>query len=122
MCILRESAIQDWGFDLPKEIPYNSATSKYTDFLLATASGKTATPFEKTKVAAYTLAAIAPYMRFYAFISNEIQTLLDPNDGSHKYKKWIDSYSSQSFEVGLVILHQAFSLVFTFFGWIGILL
>ncbi|CBI37195.3 unnamed protein product, partial [Vitis vinifera] len=95
---MRDDAVRDWGFDLPKEIPYNSATSKYTDFLLATASGKTATPFEKTKVAAYTLAAIAPYMRFYAFISNEIQTLLDPNDGSHKYKKWIDSYSSQSFE------------------------
>ncbi|RVX19417.1 Bifunctional TH2 protein, mitochondrial [Vitis vinifera] len=95
---MRDDAVRDWGFDLPKEIPYNSATSKYTDFLLATASGKTATPFEKTKVAAYTLAAIAPYMRFYAFISNEIQTLLDPNDDSHKYKKWIDSYSSQSFE------------------------
>lgn len=105
MHILREFSFHEWGFELPKEIPCNPATSKYTDFLLATASEKAATPFEKTKLSAYTLAAMAPYLRFYAFISQEIQALLDPDDGSHKYKNWIDSYSSLDFEVCLIILH-----------------
>ncbi|OMO98144.1 Thiaminase-2/PQQ biosynthesis protein C [Corchorus capsularis] len=84
-----------------------NATVKYIDFLLATASGriegekvpgKIATPFEKTKVAAYTLCAIAPCMTLFSFINKEIQALLDPNDSSHIYKKWIDDYCSQNFE------------------------
>ena len=82
------------------------------DFLLATASGriegekvpgKIATPFEKTKIAAYTLGAVAPCMRLFAFINKEIQALLDPNDSSHIYKKWIDHYCSQNFEVHQII-------------------
>jgi thiaminase len=75
---------------------------------LATASGKVegvkgpgklATPFERTKVAAYTLAAITPCMRLYSFLGKELQALLDPEDDRHPYKKWIDSYSSESFQV-----------------------
>ncbi|KAF8394222.1 hypothetical protein HHK36_020429 [Tetracentron sinense] len=87
----------------------NSTTIKYTDFLVATASGKIegekgpvtiATPFEKTKVAAYTLGAMTPCMRLYAFLGKEIQSLLvlDPDDSNHLYKKWVDNYSSESFE------------------------
>ncbi|XVF21500.1 hypothetical protein REPUB_Repub12eG0095400 [Reevesia pubescens] len=37
-------------------------------------------------------------MRLFAFITKEIQALLDPNDSSHIYKKWIDHYCSQNFE------------------------
>lgn len=87
--------------------------NKYTDFLLATASGKIegeksapgkiATPFEKTKVAAYALAALAPCIRLYAFISTEIQGFLNSDDyESHMYKTWIDNYSSQILEVRLI--------------------
>ncbi|KAJ6974833.1 bifunctional TH2 protein [Populus alba x Populus x berolinensis] len=97
----------EWGTDPGKERTVNSATVKYTDFLLATASGKVegvkgpgklATPFERTKVAAYTLAAMTPCMRLYSFLGKELQALLDPEDDRHPYKKWIDSYSSESFQ------------------------
>ncbi|THF99551.1 hypothetical protein TEA_003396 [Camellia sinensis var. sinensis] len=99
--------MQEWGSDMVKENILNSATVKYTDFLLATASGKIegvkgpgklATPFEKTKLAAYTLGAMTPCMRLYAFIGKEVQALLDSNESSHLYKTWIDNYSSESFQ------------------------
>ncbi|CAK9137718.1 unnamed protein product [Ilex paraguariensis] len=98
---------REWGSDVAKESTFNSATVKYTDFLLATASGKVegvkvpgklATPFEKTKVAAYTLGAMTPCMRLYAFLGKELEALLDPNESSHLYKKWIDNYSSEGFQ------------------------
>ncbi|PRQ25705.1 putative aminopyrimidine aminohydrolase [Rosa chinensis] len=104
---LHDKLIRDWGIEVPDEGVSNDAATKYTDFLLATASGKVeggrvpgkiATPFEKTKLAAYTLAAVAPFMRLYAYISNKIQGILDPDDNSHIYKRWIDSFSSKDFE------------------------
>ncbi|KAL6968137.1 hypothetical protein U1Q18_033940 [Sarracenia purpurea var. burkii] len=102
-----QHTVREWGFELPSEIISDSATVKYTDFLLATASGKVegekfpgkiATPFEKTKLAAYTLAAMGPCLRLYAFISKEILAIHDPDQGNHIYKKWIDSLSSHDFE------------------------
>ncbi|KAK9735617.1 hypothetical protein RND81_04G216100 [Saponaria officinalis] len=104
---LHDSFAQEWGSDLSKDSPVNSATQKYTDFLLATATGKVeglkgpgklATPFEKTKIAAYTLGAMTPCMRLYAFIGKELQALLDPDTDNHPYKKWIHSYSSEGFQ------------------------
>ncbi|XP_024991848.1 bifunctional TH2 protein, mitochondrial-like isoform X2 [Cynara cardunculus var. scolymus] len=101
------SFCQEWGFDVSKETFPNSATLKYTDFLLATASGKIegvkglaslATPFEKTKVAVYTIGAMVPCMRLYAFLGNELQSLVDNNGNHHPYKKWIDNYSSDAFQ------------------------
>ncbi|KAL6579856.1 hypothetical protein OROMI_007880 [Orobanche minor] len=62
----------EWRLDA-KDISISSAAVKYTEFLLATASGKVegvkcpgklATPFERTKVAAYTLGAMTPCMIF----------------------------------------------------------
>lgn len=100
--------MQEWGTDLAKMATVNSATVKYTEFLLATASGKVegvkgpgklATPFEKTKVAAYTLGALSPCMRLYAFLGKEFHALLNANEGNHPYTKWIDNYSSESFQV-----------------------
>ncbi|XP_071732559.1 bifunctional TH2 protein, mitochondrial-like isoform X2 [Rutidosis leptorrhynchoides] len=102
------SFCQEWGFDVSSEetIP-NAATLKYTDFLLATASGKIegvncpanlTTPFEKTKIAAYTIGAMVPCMRLYAFIGKKLQSLVDIYGVCHPYKKWIDSYSSQDFQ------------------------
>lgn len=104
---LHNSFVEEWGIDFAKETTPNSATVKYTDFLLATAAGKVegekgpgkiATPFEKTKIAAYTLGAMTPCMRLYAFLGKELQPFLGPIETSHRYKKWIDSYSSESFE------------------------
>lgn len=101
------SFVQEWGLDLSKETTPNPATTKYTNFLLATASGKVegvkspgelATPFEKTKVAAYTLGAMAPSMRLYVFLGNELKLLLDANIDVHPYKKWIEKYSSEAYQ------------------------
>lgn len=99
--------MQEWGLDLVKENNVNSATVKYTDFLLATASGKVdavkgpgklATPFEKTKIAAYTLGAMTPCTRLYAFLGKQFQ-ILNTSNGSHPYQKWIENYSSEVFQV-----------------------
>ncbi|KAF7817808.1 bifunctional TH2 protein, mitochondrial [Senna tora] len=103
---MHDSLLKEWGLDLAKEYSINSATVKYTDFLLATASGKVdavkgpgklATPFEKTKIAAYTLGATTPCMRLYAFLGKQFQ-LLNSNKGSHPFQKWIDNYSSEGFQ------------------------
>ncbi|XP_062148913.1 bifunctional TH2 protein, mitochondrial-like [Alnus glutinosa] len=102
-----DTLVREWGFEPPDESISDNARVKYIEFLLAAASGrvegetvpdKIATPFERTKVAAYTLGAMAPCMRLYSFISREIQALLHPDDSGHIYKKWIESYSSQTFE------------------------
>lgn len=116
--------MQEWGLHGAKKAAINSAAAKYIDFLLATASGKVggvkgpgklATPFEKTKVAAYTLGAMTPCMRLYAFLGKEFKALLDPNEGSHPYKKWIDNYSSESFQVRHI---KFFHLVFLWSVWL----
>lgn len=108
---LHDSFVQEWGLDLEKEGTVNSATVKYTDFLLATASGKVegvkgpgklATPFERTKLAAYTLGAMTPCMRLYAFLGKELMALLDLHEGSHPYRKWIENYASGSFQASAV--------------------
>ncbi|KAK9919394.1 hypothetical protein M0R45_027988 [Rubus argutus] len=104
---MHNSFVQEWGLEIAKECSISSAAVKYTEFLLATASGKVegvkgpgklATPFERTKVAAYTLGAMTPCMRLYAFLGKEFKVLLDPKEGTHPYKKWIDNYSSESFQ------------------------
>ncbi|KAJ8649748.1 hypothetical protein MRB53_002771 [Persea americana] len=74
---LHNSFVEEWGIDFAKETTPNSATVKYTDFLLATAAGKV----EGEK---------GP--------GKELQPFLGPIETSHRYKKWIDSYSSESFE------------------------
>jgi thiaminase len=105
---MHDSFVKEWGADLIKDNAVNSATIKYRDFLLATALGKIegvkggpaklATPFEKTIVAAYTLAAMTPCMRLYAYIGKELQSFLDTNQSDHPYAKWIQNYSSEYFE------------------------
>lgn len=93
---------------MSKETLPSSATLKYTDFLLATASGKIegikspenlTTPFEKTKVAAYTIGAMVPCMRLYAFLGKKLEPLVDINGNRHPYKKWVDNYSCEAFQV-----------------------
>ncbi|ONM03812.1 thiaminase2, partial [Zea mays] len=82
---LHASVLKEWGVDPTKEIPSSAATTKYTDFLLATAAGKVdgtkgsdkmVTPFEKTKIAAYIVGAITPCMRLYAYLGKELMAFL----------------------------------------------
>lgn len=102
---MHDAVLEKWGIDLVKECTINPATAKYTDFLLATASGKVegvkaaklATPFEKTKLAAYTLGAMTPCMRLYAYIGKELQVCLE-GEKNHPYEKWIDSYAAEGFQ------------------------
>ncbi|EXB46025.1 hypothetical protein L484_015886 [Morus notabilis] len=100
-----EIVAQAWGIEGSND-RISDATVKYRDFLLAIASGKVediqvpikiATPFEKTKVAAYTLGVIAPCMRLYAEVYHEILSLQDTRDPSHVYKKWTQNYACRDF-------------------------
>lgn len=56
------------------------------------------TPFEKTKIAAYTVGAMTPCMRLYAYLGKELMVFLK-QDENHAYKKWINTYASSDFEV-----------------------
>ncbi|KAF0900843.1 hypothetical protein E2562_035478 [Oryza meyeriana var. granulata] len=103
---LHASVLEEWGVDPTKEIPPSPATTKYTNFLLATATGKVnggkgsdkmVTPFEKTKIAAYTVGAMTPCMRLYAYLGKELAVFLK-QDENHQYKKWIETYASSDFE------------------------
>nr|CAD1820932.1 unnamed protein product [Ananas comosus var. bracteatus] len=103
---MHNSVVQEWGIDPSKGTAPSSSTTRYIEFLIATASGKIdggkgpgkiVTPFEKTKIAAYTVGAVTPCMRLFAYLGNELQVFLQ-NNGNHPYKKWIESYSSRAFE------------------------
>ncbi|XP_031092311.1 bifunctional TH2 protein, mitochondrial-like [Ipomoea triloba] len=94
---LHDSFVQEWGSYFVKDTTLNPATSKCQDFLLATASGKidgVTAPIERTKLPAYTLGAIASFMKLYAYIGKELKGLTDHNC----YKKWIENYSSDRFQ------------------------
>uniref|UniRef100_A0A0D6QXY5 Thiaminase-2/PQQC domain-containing protein n=1 Tax=Araucaria cunninghamii TaxID=56994 RepID=A0A0D6QXY5_ARACU len=104
---LHDSLAEAWDVEFTKEFSPNMATVKYTDFLLATAAGKveggkgpsrSVTPFEKTKIAAYTVGAMTPCMRLYAFLGQEILKVLGDECADHPYKQWIETYSSATFE------------------------
>jgi thiaminase/transcriptional activator TenA len=62
------------------------ATSRYTDFLLATAWSSDV---------GRTGAAMAPCMRLYAYLGKELVSSLRPG---HPYEDWISTYSSAAFE------------------------
>ncbi|XP_039116819.1 bifunctional TH2 protein, mitochondrial [Dioscorea cayenensis subsp. rotundata] len=104
---MHNSIVEEWGVDTTKEIAPFPATTKYIDFLLATAAGKVeggkvpvkiVTPFEKTKIAAYTVGAMTPCMSLYAFLGKKLQMFLHLNGNNHPYKKWIENYASKNFE------------------------
>ncbi|KAK4353585.1 hypothetical protein RND71_025779 [Anisodus tanguticus] len=103
---IHDTVIQEWDSDMVKQCGVNPATVKYTDFLLATTSGKIegvkaaatlATPFEKTKLAAYILGAMIPFFRLYAYLGKELLPFLE-GETTHPYKKIIDNYAFEGFE------------------------
>lgn len=104
---LHYSVVQDWGVDPNKDVLPNHATLKYTNFLSDTSNGKIegqkgfgkiVTPFEKTKIAAYTVGAMVPCIRLYAFLGKELEHFLSLNGSAHLYASWIKNYSPSSFE------------------------
>ncbi|KAJ0963666.1 hypothetical protein J5N97_028788 [Dioscorea zingiberensis] len=104
---MHSSIVGEWGVDPTKEIVPAPATIKYIDFLLATAAGKIeggkvpgkiVTPFEKTKIAAYTVGAMTPWMRLYSFLGEFLQTHMLYSEKENIYKNWIANYDSANFE------------------------
>ncbi|XP_023530830.1 bifunctional TH2 protein, mitochondrial-like isoform X2 [Cucurbita pepo subsp. pepo] len=100
---MHASFVKEWGGEDRKAAPVSPATVKYTEFLLATASGmieglNLATPFERTKVPAYALGAMTPCMRLYAYLASEFKVAIGPVYGDHLYKTWIENYASPGFE------------------------
>ncbi|XP_019193164.1 PREDICTED: probable aminopyrimidine aminohydrolase, mitochondrial [Ipomoea nil] len=97
-----ECFVQEWGSDVVKDdATPNPATSKCTDFLLAIASGKIdgIKPFEKTKLSAYILGAITSCISLNAYIGKEVRGVLcEHHQSNHPYKKWIENYSSDTFQ------------------------
>lgn len=105
-------AEQAWGLDTSatKILP-NVATTTYTDFLLETAAGRISGGVERdagafegeskkaigknSRLAAFTIAAMTPCMRLYAFLGCQLQGY-SPGRG---LKTWIDTYSSDNFKV-----------------------
>ncbi|PON54603.1 heme oxygenase [Trema orientale] len=153
----QSTVLQEWGFELPKVSIPDSTTTKYKDFLLATASRKIGvggegegvlplkrprrkTPFEKNKVAAYTLAATAPFMRLYQNLCAIIITDLDFNTTPTIFKKWLHyhtyseemkdlaqntedalnklsaSFTTEDLKITEKIYHQAMKLQVEFFA------
>lgn len=82
---LHEDYAAKWGVDLHNVEP-GAATRRYTDFLLATAWG--------SDVSSITV-AMAPCMRLYAFLGQQLATDGIPN---HHYADWIRTYSHSDFE------------------------
>ncbi|KAI3871914.1 hypothetical protein MKX03_012947 [Papaver bracteatum] len=84
-----------------KEITLHPATAKYKEFLLATASGNVQVseiPIHQSKIPAYTLGAMTPSLRIYAFLSKAMQKLVSAYVDSHPYSKWFKEYFYESFE------------------------
>ncbi len=82
---LHQRYAERWGVDL-RSISPNPATRRYTDFLLATAW---------SSHVAVTAAAMAPCMRLYAYLGQELAKNGIPE---HPYADWIRTYSSAEFE------------------------
>lgn len=82
---LHEDYANTWAVNL-QEIQPGPATRRYTDFLLATAWNYDA---------GLTTVAMAPCMRLYAFLGQQVANQGTPD---HQYADWVHTYSSPEFE------------------------
>jgi thiaminase/transcriptional activator TenA len=82
---LHEGYAQEWGVDL-RQVKPGSATRQYTDFLLSTAW---------SQEPGATAVAMSPCMRLYAYLG---QSLAKGGMPDHRYRQWIETYSSNEFE------------------------
>jgi len=90
---LHQNYAAKWGVNL-STISCSPATRRYTDFLLATAWSNTA---------GLTAVAMAPWMRLYAFLGQELAKTGIPE---HQYSDWIRTYSSPEFTPLVTQLEQ----------------
>ncbi len=77
---LHRSYAERWGISLEPEAL--ASTRAYTDFLLRTAS---------LEPVGHTAAAMAPCMRLYAWLGQQLAPRLDPDS---PYREWVQTYSS----------------------------
>ncbi|KAI3971239.1 hypothetical protein MKW92_026842 [Papaver armeniacum] len=92
---------QKLGLDPARETALHTATAKYNEFLLATASGDIQgreIPIYQSKIPAYTLGAMTPSLRLYAFLSKAVRELVTSDDTSHPCSKWVKEYSYENFK------------------------
>ncbi len=82
---LHQHYAESWGVDL-QQIQPAIATQRYTDFLLATAWSQDV---------GLTAVAMAPCMRLYAFLGQELTQAGIPQ---HLYSDWLQTYSSPEFD------------------------
>jgi thiaminase/transcriptional activator TenA len=81
---LHRGYAERWGIGLePEPLP---STSSYCDFLLRTAS---------LEPVGHTTAAMAPCMRLYAFLGQQLAPELNPES---PYREWVETYSSHDLE------------------------
>ena len=81
---LHQGYAERWGGGLePEPLP---STRTYCAFLLRTAS---------LEPAGHTAAAMAPCMRLYAFLGQELAPKLNPES---PYREWVETYSSRDLE------------------------
>ena len=73
-----------WGVDLHQAA--DSATSAYTDFLLAVAA---------LEPVGHIAAAMTPCMRLYAYLGQQLSARTKPDS---PYREWVETYSSAEFE------------------------
>ncbi|CAK9190324.1 unnamed protein product [Sphagnum troendelagicum] len=118
---LHSSFAEKWGLDFTQPDAPNPATTKYTDFLLQTASecvdrASGTRDGELLKVTesnaeqrlhrcARTITAMTPCMRLYAFLGQELERHTGMGC-KHPYQEWIETYSSVDFEASASQIEQ----------------
>ncbi|KAI3909430.1 hypothetical protein MKW92_047883 [Papaver armeniacum] len=88
---------QKLGLDPTRETTLHTATEKYKEFLLATASCDIqghAIPIHQSKIPAYTLGAMTPSLRLYAFLSKAVRELVTSDDTSHPRSKSYENFKT----------------------------
>eukprot|EP00250_Pteridium_aquilinum_P017722 c23753_g1_i1 orf=372-2159(-) len=108
---LYSSYVEAWGVEVSTDSKPTEATLKYKEFLLRIAAGKESTTAEDTslgrrKLAAFTIGAMTPCMRLYAFLGQEIAKHMDEKFSDSPYHKWVDTYSAESFEASALQVEQ----------------
>ncbi|MFT5391810.1 MAG: thiaminase/transcriptional activator TenA [Gammaproteobacteria bacterium] len=90
---LHRGYAKKWGIDLtPTPL---TATSAYTDFLLATAGLETV---------GYIIAAMTPCMRLYAWLGQSLKADVNPQS---LYFEWVETYADPEFESMVCALEAA---------------
>lgn len=84
---LHQGYASQWGVDLQAVQP-GATTQRYADFLLAIAWSQ---PVGMTTV------AMAPCMRLYAYLGQEVARREQPSPEQHPYMNWIQTYSQPFF-------------------------